>query len=175
MASPDTPGQARGAGCERPADGDVQRLTIDGRGYVLMSEQRYRRLQQLEAMRGQASGPEAAAGLDAVLRAAGLDREQVAGVLAAATFGLRLQHLRRCRGLDQIDLARLAGVSQTMVSNLENDKVERPSARAVHQLLDALGVPGSAAYLVMAARAHTRSASAGSNESGGADPSSGSD
>ncbi|HVB37767.1 MAG TPA: helix-turn-helix transcriptional regulator [Vicinamibacterales bacterium] len=127
----------------------MQRLTIEGRRYVLISEQRYEALRRLAALRGQAGQADPAPGIESMLETSGFDRDQTAHVLASGSFGIRLQRLRRCRELDQVELARLAGVSQTMVSNLENDKVERPSARAVHCLLDALGIPGAAAYLLM--------------------------
>ncbi len=137
------------AGRRGTADGDLQRLTIDGRGYVLMSEQRYEALRRLAALRDRSGPADTAAGLESMLHAAGMDRDQVTHVLGSRSFGIRLQRLRRCRDLDQVELARLAGVSQTMVSNLENDKVDRPSARALHGLLEALGIPGAAAYLLM--------------------------
>ncbi|MDE3154736.1 MAG: helix-turn-helix transcriptional regulator [Acidobacteriota bacterium] len=129
----------------------MQRLKIDGRGYVLIPEQRYEALRRLAQLRGEHTTAGAAADLTALLQGAGFEREQAVRVVSAASFGLRLQRLRHARDLDQVELARLAGVSQTMVSNLENDKVERPSARAIHALLDALGIPAAAAYPLMGA------------------------
>ena len=148
-----------GAATDRARDGrtggtdvDGQRVTIEGRPYVLVTEQRYESLlQRLAAPHRESGRDEPAGGLEWMLARAGFDGEQVRGVLQAPTFGARLQRLRLGRKLDQIALARLAGVSQTMVSNLENDKVERPSARALHRLLESLGMPGAAAYFLMAA------------------------
>ena len=50
--------------------------------------------------------------------------------------------LRRKRieaGLDQIDLARLAGLHQTYISLLERGKKKNPTARTLKRIADALG------------------------------------
>ncbi|QDQ88180.1 helix-turn-helix domain-containing protein [Alcaligenaceae bacterium SJ-26] len=54
------------------------------------------------------------------------------------TFGSRLRHARKLRGLTQQQLARIAGLSQSAVGNYESD--QRHSSRALIALASALNI-----------------------------------
>ena len=57
--------------------------------------------------------------------------------------GEMIKHLREFKELSQLDLAKLAGISQTNISAIENDRVEIGKQRAI-VLAEALDVhPGS--------------------------------
>ena len=76
-----------------------------------------------------------------VLLEGSLTKDQVGEVLRGRTLGKRLALLRRFRGASQGELADRAGVSQTMISKLENDELQRPSFESIHNILRALEVP----------------------------------
>src|SRR5689334_14389325 len=54
-------------------------------------------------------------------------------------YGTLLRDARRERGLDQADLARRAGTTQTYVSRIERGEVS-PSGRTMKRLLHAMGL-----------------------------------
>lgn len=54
-------------------------------------------------------------------------------------YGTLLRDARRERGLDQADLARRAGTTQTYISRIERGDVS-PSARTMRRLLHAIGL-----------------------------------
>ncbi|MCL6445041.1 MAG: helix-turn-helix domain-containing protein [Alicyclobacillus sp.] len=52
---------------------------------------------------------------------------------------IRLREIRERRGLTQIELSHMAGVSQSIISDIENDCVS-PTIRVLQKLASALGV-----------------------------------
>lgn len=54
-------------------------------------------------------------------------------------YGTLLRDARRRRGLDQADLARRAGTTQTYISRVERGEVS-PSARTMQRLMHAMGL-----------------------------------
>ncbi len=130
---------------------DVQRLSFGKDVYVVVREPVYEKLlNRLDglsaALRVQKNRSEVSANLVETLLSEKLAPEQVRKVLRAPTFGKRLALLREFRGLDQIDLANRAGISQSAISKLENDGTSRPSYELVHRIFEALGVPDLASY-----------------------------
>jgi Predicted transcriptional regulators len=61
------------------------------------------------------------------------------------SFGDRLRHARKLRGLSQAELARACGISQGAIGNYETDS--RRNAKDIFRLADVLGV--EAAWLAM--------------------------
>lgn len=49
----------------------------------------------------------------------------------ATTIGARIRYLRKLRGLSQRDLAKLVGISQPSISDLEGDVSKEPSAQTL--------------------------------------------
>lgn len=128
---------------------NIQRLDLEGTRYVLVKEATYGALlDELEsldtALEAARSRWEASSRVVETLLSGKLSREQMHQVFSSASFGRRIQLLRGFQQMNQSELADKAGVSQTMVSNLENDKVERLNYRAVHDILSALQVPEGA-------------------------------
>jgi len=52
---------------------------------------------------------------------------------------IRLREIRERRGLTQMELSQLAGVSQSVISNIENECIS-PTVRVLQKLARALGV-----------------------------------
>lgn len=52
---------------------------------------------------------------------------------------IRLREIRERRGLTQMELSQLAGVSQSVISSIENECVS-PTVRVLQKLAKALGV-----------------------------------
>jgi len=50
-----------------------------------------------------------------------------------------LTRKRESKGLKQVDLARLAGISESLLSRIESGHVKRPSFETVRRLAAALG------------------------------------
>jgi DNA-binding XRE family transcriptional regulator len=130
---------------------DAQRLSFGKDVYVVVREPVYEELlNRLDglyaALRIQKNRSEVSAGFVETLLSEKLAPEQVKKVLKAPTFGKRVALLREFRGLDQTDLARRAGISQSAVSKLENDETSRPSYKVVHRVFEALGIPDLASY-----------------------------
>jgi DNA-binding XRE family transcriptional regulator len=98
------------------------------------------------ALEVQRTRGQAAANVVETLLSGDLTRQQVNQILGAGTFGQRLEMLRRFRHLGQEELAERAGVSQTMISNLERDLVQRPAFGHLHQIFKTLEVSSVAAY-----------------------------
>ena len=71
---------------------------------------------------------------------------QLREIKGAKTIGGRLRLLREMRNLDQRELSDMSGVSQTTISNLENDRVSEPSFASLDALTTSLGVPAGAVY-----------------------------
>lgn len=133
---------------------EVQRLRLGGETYVLVREETYERLlRRLDGLHASLQLQRKRAGVSRdlvdVLVAEKLSPEQVRGILRARSFGERLAILRLSRGLDQAEVAYRAGLSQTLVSNFENNKVRRPSYDAIQRILGALGLPDIASYVLL--------------------------
>src|SRR5262245_34533977 len=58
----------------------------------------------------------------------------------AMTLGQRLFQQRKRRGLTQVELAALAGVSQGLIARIEREDVKDPAASVVRRLATALGI-----------------------------------
>ncbi|MFI9274643.1 AAA family ATPase [Kitasatospora sp. NPDC052896] len=67
-------------------------------------------------------------------------------------FGEMLRECRRTAGLTQEELAEAAGLSARSVRDLERGRRGRPQRRTVEQLVSALGLVGTAADALLAAR-----------------------
>lgn len=52
-----------------------------------------------------------------------------------------LTRVREAKGLKQVELARRAGISESLLSRIENGQVKRPSFETVRRLADALDTP----------------------------------
>jgi len=58
-------------------------------------------------------------------------------------FGKTIRRLRKSRGLSQVRLGQLSGITNTYISQLENGVAANPSRQTMHKLAEALGVQGS--------------------------------
>jgi DNA-binding XRE family transcriptional regulator len=129
----------------------VQLLNLAGGEYVLVQKDKYDQLlDKLEALDTALdvarSGAEASQDLlSAVLRGS-FTIEQIRELSRTKTLGHRLRVLREIRKLDQRELARKTGMSQTTISNLENDKVSEPSYASLDAIIEVLGLPDRAVY-----------------------------
>ena len=56
-------------------------------------------------------------------------------------IGTQLMRIRAQRGISQVQLARIPGVSQSYVKSLELGKQKNPGIETVRKLATALGVP----------------------------------
>jgi DNA-binding XRE family transcriptional regulator len=133
---------------------EIQRITVEGRIYVLVAEQVYeqllRRLDGLEASREirQSRSDASFNFVDALIREK-LTPEQVRNVLRAPTLGKRLAVLRESRRMDQTDLADKAGVSQAAISKLESGETKRPSLELIEKILKGLDLPDVLTYALL--------------------------
>jgi DNA-binding XRE family transcriptional regulator len=129
----------------------IQTLNLFGQDYVLIRKERYDELlDKLEALdtalditrsKEQASHDV----LKAMLKG-NFSVEQIREVARSKTIGERLRLIRRIRNLDQRELAEKTGLSQTTISNLENDRVSEPSFAALDAIFEGLKVPEGAVY-----------------------------
>ncbi|MGH7838459.1 MAG: helix-turn-helix transcriptional regulator [Candidatus Binataceae bacterium] len=124
----------------------IERIKIEGRDFVLMREKIYfDLLQKIESLDSaldlQRSESEANLNIAGALLRGGYAPAQIDAVLAAPTLGRRVELLRRYGHMNQEQLARKAGVSQTTVSNLENEKISFRTLTRTGKVLSALGVP----------------------------------
>lgn len=62
------------------------------------------------------------------------------------TMGQRVRMARKTRNLTQVQLTRAAGIDQSTLSAIENDKTHKPEARTILALASALGL--TAQYLL---------------------------
>jgi len=133
---------------------EIQRISVDGRSYVLVAEEVYeqllRRLDGLEASREiwQSRSDASFNFVDALVKEK-LTPEQVRNVLRAPTLGKRLAVLRESRRMDQTDLADKAGVSQAAISKLESGETKRPSLELIEKILKGLELPDVLTYALM--------------------------
>lgn len=91
--------------------GDVQKLVIDGKGYVLLSEEDYEDL---------IDGLEASAIMARI--AAGEETWPMELVEARASGENPIKVFRKYRGMTMTELAKAAGISQPHLSGIENGK-----------------------------------------------------
>jgi DNA-binding XRE family transcriptional regulator len=105
--------------------GDIQRLNIDGKGYVLMPENEYEDLVDVARARE--------------IKAAGEESfpSEVVNALLAGENAVRV--FRKHRGLTMAQLGEKAGVSQPYIAGLESGKREGTVA-TLKALAAALGV-----------------------------------
>jgi len=133
---------------------EIQRITVEGRVYVLVAEEVYerllRRLDGLEASREiRQSRSDASFNFVEALINEKLTPEQVRSVLRAPTLGKRLALLRESRRMDQTNLADKAGVSQAAISKLESGETKRPSLELIEKILKGLELPDVLTYALM--------------------------
>ena len=129
----------------------VQLLNLMGQDYVLVRKQTYDQLlDKLEALdtalvitqsREQASQDV----LKATLKG-NFSVEQIREVAKTKTIGERIRLIRKIRKLDQRKLAEKSGLSQTAISNLENDLISEPSFASLDAVFEGLQVPEGAVY-----------------------------
>jgi|GraSoi2013_115cm_1033766.scaffolds.fasta_scaffold31539_3 DNA-binding XRE family transcriptional regulator len=129
----------------------VQLLNLMGQDYVLVRKQTYDELlDKLEALdtalvitqsREQASQDV----LKAMLKG-NFSVEQIREVAKTKTIGERIRLIRKIRKLDQRKLAEKSGLSQTAISNLENDLISEPSFASLDAVFEGLQVPEGAVY-----------------------------
>jgi transcriptional regulator with XRE-family HTH domain len=87
----------------------------------------------------------------AALKRAGGGRQVVAGMIAppgdkpSPRIGFQLRRERRIRGLRLADVADKAGLSESLISKIENNKTS-PSLSTLHRLAQALGTSISALF-----------------------------
>lgn len=129
----------------------IQLLELSGVEYVLVRKEKYDELlDELEAVDTalDIARSKSAASQD-VLKAmlqGHFSVEQIREVAKTKTLGGRLRLMRKLRNLDQRELAEKTGVSQTTISNLENDRVSEPSFEAIDAIFTSLRVPEGAVY-----------------------------
>ena len=133
---------------------EIQRITVEGRIYVLVAEAVYeqllRRLDGLEASREirQSRADASFNFVDALINEK-LTPDQVRNVLRAPTLGKRLAVLRESRRMDQTELADRAGVSQAAISKLESGETKRPSLELIENILKGLELPDVLTYALI--------------------------
>lgn len=135
-------------------DKEIQRVRFGNQIYVLVREGVYdnllRRLDsshaalQLHRTRGDVS-----ADLLETLVKERLTAEQVTSILREPTLGRRIALVRQFRGIDQITLARGAGVSQSTISKLEGGETVRPSFELIHRIMEVLDLPDIVSYALL--------------------------
>lgn len=124
----------------------IERIKVEGQDFVLMREKVYfdmlKKIESLDsALDLQHSESEAHMNsARALLLRAGADPEVIEFVLQSSRLGHMFGLLRQCNQLNQKELARKAGVSQTTISNLENDKISFRTLSQTEKVCSALGV-----------------------------------
>jgi DNA-binding XRE family transcriptional regulator len=130
---------------------DIQLLNLFGQEYVLSRKANYDELLDkvealdtaLEITRSKERASQEF--LKAMLQGK-FSVEQIRQVVQTKTLGERLRTVRQIRNMDQHKLAEKTGLSQTTISNLENDRVCEPSFQTLDVIFDTLGVPEGAVY-----------------------------
>ena len=136
---------------EYDKDKEIQLLQLLGTEYVLIRKEKYDELLDnldsldtaLDITRSKAEASQDV--LESMLKGA-FPLEAVRRVASATTLGERLRIMREMRNLGQRQLSEKAGVSQTTISNLENDQISEPSFEALDKIFTSLRVPGGAVY-----------------------------
>jgi DNA-binding XRE family transcriptional regulator len=130
---------------------DIQLLNLFGQEYVLSRKANYDelldRVEALDTALEITRSKERASQefLKAMLQGK-FSVEQIRQVVQTKTLGERLRTVRQIRNMDQHKLAEKTGLSQTTISNLENDRVCEPSFQTLDVIFDTLGVPEGAVY-----------------------------
>jgi DNA-binding XRE family transcriptional regulator len=132
----------------------VQLLNLMDNEYVLVRKETYDELlDKLEALdtslvitrsREQASQDV----LKAMLKG-NFSVEQIREVAKTRTIGERIRLIRKIRNLAQRKLAEKSGLSQTAISNLENDLISEPSFASLDAVFEGLQVPAGAVYALL--------------------------
>ena len=91
--------------------GEIQKLTIDGKNYVLVSEEDYEDL--IDSLEAQAIMARVAAGEETFPHELIVELSQTDS---------RIRTYRKYRGMTMIELAEAAGISQPYLSDIENGK-----------------------------------------------------
>jgi len=129
----------------------VQLLSLLGQEYVLIRKENYDELlDKLEALDTALditrSKEQASQDILKAMLTGNFSVEQIREVAKTKTVGERIRLIRRIRNLDQRKLAEKTGLSQTTISNLENDRISEPSFAALDAIFEGLKVPGGAVY-----------------------------
>jgi DNA-binding XRE family transcriptional regulator len=130
---------------------EIQLLNLMGEEYVLIRKQKYDELlDNLESLdtslnitRSRADASQDL--LEAMLKG-NFSPENIRQVARAKTLGSRLRTIREVRKIGQRQLSEKAGVSQTTISNLENDLISEPSFESLDKIFTSLSVPEGAVY-----------------------------
>jgi DNA-binding XRE family transcriptional regulator len=130
---------------------EIQLLNLLGTEYVLIRKEKYDELLDnldsldtaLNITRSRAEASQDV--LKAMLNGA-FSAEEIRQVASGKTLGERLRIIREMRELGQRQLSEKAGVSQTTISNLENDLISEPSFEALDKICTSLRVPEGAVY-----------------------------
>jgi DNA-binding XRE family transcriptional regulator len=130
---------------------EIQLLPMFGKEYVLILKEKYDELlDRLESLdtalnitRSRATASHDV--LEGLLKGE-FSVEEVQQLRRAKTLGERLRAIREMRNLGQRELSQKAGVSQTTISNMENDRISEPSFEALDKIFASLGVPEGAVY-----------------------------
>lgn len=136
---------------EYDKDKEIQLVKLLGREYVLVLKDKYDGLlDKLEALdtalditrsKAEASGDV----LEAMLQGA-FSVGEIRRLTKAKTLGARLRAMREMRNFGQRELSVKTGVSQTTISNLENNRISEPSFEALDKIFTSLDVPEGAVY-----------------------------
>jgi DNA-binding XRE family transcriptional regulator len=130
---------------------EIQLLNLMGEEYVLVRKEKYDELlDNIESLETSLNITRSRADashdiLDAMLKGT-FSPEDIRRVARAKTLGGRLRTIREMRNIGQRKLSEKAGVSQTTISNLENDLISEPSFEALDKIFTSLSVPEGAVY-----------------------------
>lgn len=129
----------------------IQLLELAGVEYVLVRKEKYDELlDKLEALDTALditrSKSEASQDLLQAMLKGDFTIQQIQEVTKTRSLGGRLKLVRQMRKMDQRKLAEKTGVSQTTISNLENNRISDPSYKSLDALAEALGVPEAAVH-----------------------------
>lgn len=139
----------------------IQTLCLFGQDYVLVRKERYDELlDKLEALDTALditrSKEQASQDILRALLKGDFSLEEIREVTRTKTIGERLGVLRRIRKLDQRALAEKTGLSQTTISNLENDRIADPGFKVLDAIFEGLEVPEGAVYPLLKTYKPTR-------------------
>ncbi|HEY4742380.1 MAG: helix-turn-helix transcriptional regulator [Candidatus Acidiferrales bacterium] len=132
----------------------IQLLELFGTEYVLIQKEKYDELlDKLEALDTTLditrSRADASKDLLKVMLAGAFSAKEIREIAKAKTIGERIRRIREMREMGQRDLADKAGLSQTTISNLENNRVAAPSYAELEAIFTGLGVSEAAVFPVL--------------------------
>ena len=130
---------------------DIQLLELLGGKYVLIRREKYDELlDKLEALDTALditrSKAEASQDVLKAMLQGDFSVEQIREIAKTKTLGERLRMIREMRDLGQRELSQETGVSQTTISNLENNRISEPSFKALDAIFTGLRVPEGAVF-----------------------------